>query len=88
MRELKAAKDLYATPQERLAYTISEVGEVAEAALKLSAAAEDEKERAREELGMEIYDVFWNLCDLAEISGVDLEGAFAEKATRNRQRSW
>ena len=37
---------------------------------------------------MEIYDVFWNLCDLAEISGVDLEGAFAEKTKRNRQRSW
>lgn len=37
---------------------------------------------------MEIHDVFWNLCDLAEISGVDLEGAFAEKAKRNRQRSW
>ncbi len=88
VRELKAAKELYATPHERLAHVVSEVGEVAEAALRLSAAAEDEKERACEELGMEIYDVFWNLCDLAEISGVDLEGAFAEKAKLKRERSW
>ena len=61
---------------------------MAEAALRLSAAPEDEKGRAREDLGMEIYDVFWNLYDLAEISGVDLEDAFAEKAKLNRERSW
>ena len=65
---MKADKDLYATPHERLAYVISEAGEAAEAATRLSAAAKDEKERVREEPGMEIYDVFWNPCDLAEIS--------------------
>jgi NTP pyrophosphatase (non-canonical NTP hydrolase) len=52
---------------------------------KLSAA---ELETERENLGMEIYDVIWNLLDLAELAGVDLEEAFRKKAGLNEGREW
>jgi NTP pyrophosphatase (non-canonical NTP hydrolase) len=66
------------------------VGEVAREVLeisrgKLSAA---ELETVRENLGMEIYDVIWNLLDLAELAGVDLEEAFRKKAGLNEGREW
>ena len=37
---------------------------------------------------MEIYDVFWNLCDLANLVGINLEEAFAQKVEVNRHRTW
>jgi NTP pyrophosphatase (non-canonical NTP hydrolase) len=37
---------------------------------------------------MEIYDVIWNLLDLAELAGVDLEEAFRKKAGLNEGREW
>jgi NTP pyrophosphatase (non-canonical NTP hydrolase) len=37
---------------------------------------------------MEIYDVVWNLFDLADLAGVDLEEAFARKVDLNRSREW
>ncbi len=37
---------------------------------------------------MEIYDVMWNLCDLADMAGVDLERAFVKKADFNVGREW
>jgi NTP pyrophosphatase (non-canonical NTP hydrolase) len=30
----------------------------------------------------------WNLLDLADLAGVDLEGAFEKKARRNEGREW
>ncbi|MDQ4064337.1 MAG: hypothetical protein M3122_10770 [Actinomycetota bacterium] len=39
-------------------------------------------------LGMEIYDAMWNLCDLADLAGVDLERASATKADLNVSREW
>jgi NTP pyrophosphatase (non-canonical NTP hydrolase) len=41
-----------------------------------------------ESLGMEIYDVNWNLLDLAEMAGVDLEETFRKKASLNQGREW
>jgi NTP pyrophosphatase (non-canonical NTP hydrolase) len=37
---------------------------------------------------MEIYDVVWNLLDLADMAGVDLEEAFGKKARLNESREW
>lgn len=38
---------------------------------------------------MEIYDVIWNLLDLAEMAGVrDLEETFYKKASLNEYREW
>jgi len=92
VRALKEAKGFEITLEQRLAYLTSEVGEVAKEALRLSRDGNRdvgrmgpaEAEAARESLGMEIYDVVWNLLDLAELAGVgDLEGAFARKASLN-----
>jgi NTP pyrophosphatase (non-canonical NTP hydrolase) len=57
-------------PTLRLAYLVTEVGEVAREVIELNQGAQQSVE-ARERLGMEIYDVIWNLCDLANILSVD-----------------
>ncbi len=77
------------TPEERAMWLVTEVGELVREVLRL-AKATDEAELAevRHNLGMEMYDVVWNLCDLANIVGVDLEEAFAEKVAINRGREW
>ena len=87
-RELRAAQGWTSDdPTVRLAYLISEVGEVAREVIGIREAGEATAE-ARERLGMEIYDVVWNLCDLANILGVDLESAFVRKAALNSRRKW
>ena len=95
VRQLKEAKGFDITLEQRLAYLTTEVGEVAREVLRLS---RDGNEGAGkmdavdaetvENLGMEIYDVIWNLLDLAEMAGVDLEAAFAKKAALNEDREW
>ena len=57
--------------------------------LKLSRAGEMDEvdiEATVKALGMEIYDVVWNLLYLADMAGVDLEAAFGEKARLNGGR--
>ena len=84
------------TLEQRLAYLTSEVGEVAEEVLRLSRDGNADVgtmdaegvAAARERLGEEIYDVVWNLLDLADLAGVDPEGAFEKKARRNEGREW
>ena len=83
VRELKDAKGFGITLDQRLAYLMTEVGEVARETNAAGA------ESAEEALGMEIYDVIWNLLDLAEMAGVrDLEEAFHRKASLNEDREW
>ena len=75
--------------ERRLAFLLSEMGEVAQEVLTLMAASgETEREQAKMALGLEIYDVFWNLCDLANLVGLDLEEAFNKKYAINQQRTW
>lgn len=96
VRHLKDAKGFDVGLEQRLAYLMSEVGEVAKEVLKLSRDGNEnvgkmstaEIETVTEKLGMEIYDVMWNLCDLADLAGVDLEEAFAKKAGLNEDREW
>ena len=96
VRDLKADKGFDVTLEQRLAYLTSEVGEVAREVLKLSRdgnadvgkMSPDERASVEENLGMEVYDVVWNLLDLADLAGVDLEDAFAEKARQNEVREW
>jgi NTP pyrophosphatase (non-canonical NTP hydrolase) len=77
------------TIAERVRFLIGEVQELAEEA-RLLAAQNDPADQAatRTRLGLEMYDVVWNLCDLANIAGVDLEAAFAAKHAINAQRTW
>ena len=96
VRELKAGKGFEITLEQRLAYLTSEVGEVAREVLRLSrdgngdvgTMAAEEVASVRENLGMEIYDVLWNLLDLADLAGVDLEAASERKAQKNEGREW
>lgn len=96
VRELKADKGFDITLEQRLAYLTSEVGEVAAEVLRLSRDGNadigelgtEELLSVRRRLGEEIYDAVWNLLDLADLAGVDLESAFQEKAERNEGREW
>jgi NTP pyrophosphatase (non-canonical NTP hydrolase) len=97
VRALKAAKGFDISLEQRLAYLTSEVGEVAAEVLRLSRDGNEDAGRmgaaevaaVRERLGMEIYDVLWNLLDLAELAGVeDLEAIFHKKAAVNGERVW
>lgn len=96
VRALKRDKGFDITLEQRLAYLTSEVGEVAGEVLKLSRdgngdvgkMSAGEVAAVKERLGMEIYDVVWNLLDLAEMADVDLEAAFARKAELNEAREW
>ena len=67
---------------------MAEVGELAEEVLKVSGVKEADSAQVRERLGMEIYDVVWNLFDLADLAGVNLEEAFARKVNLNQYRKW
>jgi NTP pyrophosphatase (non-canonical NTP hydrolase) len=90
VRELKQAKGFDITFEQRLAFLTTEVGEVAREVLQISRGklGDATLETVRENLGMEIYDVIWNLLDLAELAGVDLEEAFRKKAGLNEGREW
>jgi len=97
VRELKDAKGFDITLEQRLAYLMTELGEVARETLKISRDGNDDTgkmsasgaESVAEALGMEIYDVIWNLLDLAEMAGVrNLEETFYKKASLNEGREW
>lgn len=72
------------TPELRFVYLVEEVGEVARALQ----ARPGEPDRVSDAIGEELYDVIWNVCDLANILGVDLETAASRKAAMNRNRTW
>ncbi len=90
VRELNDAQGWHdTTPEERAMWLVTEVGELVREVLRLpEATGEAELAEVRHNLGMEMYDVVWNLCDLANRVGVDLEEAFAEKVAINRGREW
>lgn len=91
-RQVQALKEMQGwvdqTLERRAVFLISEVGEMAKELLALKWTDPDELARARQQLGMEMYDVVWNLFDLANLAGVDLEAAFAAKAEHNERRRW
>ena len=75
------------TPEQRMLYLTTEIGELAREVLKLQGFKQgDNKEELKENLGMEMYDVVWNLCDLANMFDIDLEKSFARKVKLNNNR--
>ena len=75
------------TPEQRMLYLASELGEVAQEVLKLGGFRKGgDTEALKRNLGMEIYDVVWNLCDLANMLDIDLEESFAAKIKHNEER--
>ena len=77
------------TPEERVLWLVTEVGELAREVLQFTATGTEESRAAgHHRLGAEMYDVVWNICDLANIVGVDLEASFANKEAVNKERIW
>jgi NTP pyrophosphatase (non-canonical NTP hydrolase) len=80
------------TVEQRVLFLVTEVGEVTREVLHLSGAYSShgavDAGAATERLGMELYDVLWNLCDLANRLNIDLEGACARKIALNQARQW
>ena len=71
------------TIEERTMYLMAELGELTEAIIERN----DNKD-AKREIGLEMFDVIWNVCDLANKLEIDLEEAFQEKMEINRGRVW
>ena len=77
------------SPEERFVYITGELGELAEALLKLQWASDvGERSRLADAVAEEMYDVIWNICDLARLLDIDLDTAAARKADSDRTRSW
>lgn len=66
-------------------YLMTEVGELSKEVLSVS--YHPGRERS-ENLGHEMFDVVWNLMDLANKLGIDLNQAFEAKMAINDKRSW
>jgi NTP pyrophosphatase (non-canonical NTP hydrolase) len=80
------------TPERRVMYLVSELGEVVDEVIDLiSADAETPHEALVEmkaRLGLELYDLIWNAVDLANMLEIDLETAFKTKTAINEKRKW
>ncbi|MDM5187976.1 MazG nucleotide pyrophosphohydrolase domain-containing protein [Bacillus sp. DX4.1] len=75
--------------EERTLYLVTEIGEVAKEVLKISSDPGSVKiNELKEQLGLEIYDVVWNVFDLANKLDIDLEDAFRKKNEINKYRHW
>ncbi|WP_439873659.1 MazG nucleotide pyrophosphohydrolase domain-containing protein [Bacillus mycoides] len=73
----------HTTIEERTMYAMAELGELAEVILK-----RDKIQDSKREIGLEMFDVIWNVCDLANKLEIDLEKAFEEKMIINKKREW
>jgi NTP pyrophosphatase (non-canonical NTP hydrolase) len=75
------------TPRRRMAMLLDEAIELADEVLQLPSAGDGDSE-VLQRVGHEMYDVLWNLCDLARLTGIDLVQAVAEKRVINEHRTW
>ena len=75
---------------ERMVSVRAELVEVEEALEELARAQDlsSDVEAARAHVAEEVFDVIWNLCDLTEILGVNLEEASRAKMAHNATRTW
>jgi NTP pyrophosphatase (non-canonical NTP hydrolase) len=80
------------SPERRMMYLVSELGEVVDEVIELTSADKDTPQETitdiKERLGLEIYDLIWNAIDLANILEIDLEDSFQKKITINEKRRW
>ncbi|MNC17168.1 MazG nucleotide pyrophosphohydrolase domain protein [compost metagenome] len=73
------------TIEQRMLYLMTEVGELAKEVLSVSFHPDAER---KANLGHEMYDVVWNIFDLANKLDIDLEKAFNEKKVISDLRNW
>ena len=76
-------------PSQRFRFLISEAGELSKELLRLEwEPSAEELATIKRNIGHEMYDIVWNLCDLANQLEIDLETAFQEKRDLNDERRW
>jgi NTP pyrophosphatase (non-canonical NTP hydrolase) len=75
------------TPDQRFRYLISEIGELSNDLIKLNQPDQNLGELKRK-IGHEMYDVIWNICDLANLLEIDLEKFSIEKNHLNNRRKF
>lgn len=73
------------TIEQRMLYLMTEVGELSKEVLSVSFHPDAEK---KENLGYEMYDVVWNIFDLANKLNIDLDQAFKQKKEISDKRMW
>lgn len=77
------------TIEQRTLFLMTEVGEMVKELLHISYHPDREDlEEIKERLGLEMYDIVWNICDLANKLDIDLEEAFLKKMEINKTRTW
>lgn len=75
--------------EQRALFLVTEVGEVMKEVLKISYHPQAENiSEVKKDLGLELYDVIWNICDLANKLDIDLEKAAEMKMEINKTRTW
>jgi NTP pyrophosphatase (non-canonical NTP hydrolase) len=85
--ELIAQHDWETTPRRRMVFLLEEAIELAEEVLLFPASGPPDP-ALQQRLGREIYDVLWNACDLARLTGVDVVQAAVDKRQVNATRVW
>lgn len=87
VRELVARHGWETSPRRRMSFLLGETLELAEEVLQLPV-TEPCDAALRQRIGREIYDVLWNACDLARLTGIDIMQAAADKRDVNARRNW
>jgi len=72
---------------QRFRFLISELGELSNELIKLDQSDQNLIELKRK-LGHEMFDVIWNICDLANLLEIDLEKFSNEKIDLNNLRNF
>ncbi len=70
---------------QRFRYLMSEIGELSNELIKLNQPGGD-KAGLKKQIGHEMFDVIWNICDLANLLEIDLDKNAEEKRDLNNQR--
>ncbi|QDQ02257.1 pyrophosphatase [Lysinibacillus fusiformis] len=77
------------TTHTRTLYLVTEVGELAKEILSISFNPSEEKvSLVKENIGLEMYDVIYNVLDLANRLEIDVENACRKKMEINKHRIW
>ena len=73
------------TIDQRMLYLLTEIGELSSELIKLKQ-NESELTILKRKIGHEMFDVIWNICDLANLLDIDLEKYASDKRDLNIKR--
>lgn len=77
------------TVETRMLYLMTEIGELSKEILKVSFhPISPEIKEIKTNIGHEMFDVVWNVFDLATKLDIDLNEAFKQKMEINKHREW